>query len=474
MRAILAAVAVLVLAASASAKAASGPPKTLKVPQQHPTIQEAVDAAAPGDTIVVAKGTYSGTVVVNTPGLRLVGRKAILDGNVAGQEMDILIVNEEDVTVQGFVFRNGAYQVYGVGARLTLRKCVFRGSKSTAVNLYHDDMTVTQCRIEGAAGAGLFARGDRISVTRNTVRSCMGGGMHVEGLEGIVDRNTVRFSFAWGIWATGLRVRVAGNRISACLGEGIHQSGDEGTIEANLLSTVYGWGIYASGNRMTVEGNLVSGCGHGLLVEGSDLRVRSNGATGLDGAGIVVVGDSFEITDNAVRGAGYVGFEVHTVSGGGLVKGNLAQDTGGAGFAAWGIDGVVLEDNRALACGTFGAAGFQLEADDCTLSRNEAVGTFGDGFRIGGDENTIVDCVARDSVADGFDVMWGSFNTLRGCTATGNGGEGLDNGASDTSVDGGTFLDNRIDIAQSGGSFRGGLAGVNYKPGGTSAVAEVD
>jgi hypothetical protein len=470
MRAILAAVAVLVLAASASAK-------TLKVPRQYPTIQDAVDAAAPGDTILVSKGTYSGTVHVNTPGLRLVGKKAILDGNVAGVSVDGLLVDGNDVTVQGFEFRNGNRQVVAIADRTTVSRCVFRGAGDQAVLVLGEWTVVTGCRVDGVWGYGIRAVGNSASVTRNTVRGGANGGIVIDGEDALVDRNLVTRYQMNGIVSYGPRATVTRNRVTFCNAPGIVHAGDDGLLASNTVENALGYGIVATGDRLTVEGNSARACQTGMYLAGDDLHLRSNESTGTTGDGFVVEGDGFEATDNVARGTGGSGFCLRnaTSSGGGLVKGNLAQDSSRSGFRLDSVRSASVEDNRALDCGTGPDAGFLLfDVQETTLARDEAAGSVRDGFVVQGGENTLVDCVARDCVADGFDVAWGSRNTLRGCTATGNGGEGLDNGGADTTVDGGTYLDNRIDIAQSGGSFHGGLTGVKYGTGGTSAVAEVD
>ena len=38
---------------------------TLSVPEAYPTIQEAIDASSPGDTIVIAPGTYAVNIVIS-------------------------------------------------------------------------------------------------------------------------------------------------------------------------------------------------------------------------------------------------------------------------------------------------------------------------------------------------------------------------------------------------------------------------
>lgn len=43
----------------------SADPTTIRVPDDYPTIQEAINAASPGDTIQVAAGTYYERVTVN-------------------------------------------------------------------------------------------------------------------------------------------------------------------------------------------------------------------------------------------------------------------------------------------------------------------------------------------------------------------------------------------------------------------------
>ena len=56
---------------------------TRHVPSEYPTIQSAVDAAEPGDLVLVDKGVYRETVRINTPGITLRGvdrNEVIIDG----------------------------------------------------------------------------------------------------------------------------------------------------------------------------------------------------------------------------------------------------------------------------------------------------------------------------------------------------------------------------------------------------------
>jgi len=75
----------------------------VRVPQDQPTIQAAVDAAAAGETVLVDRGTYPGPVVVPPakPGLTIRGvdrNAVVLDGGDVRQ--NAIVVHADGVTLQ--------------------------------------------------------------------------------------------------------------------------------------------------------------------------------------------------------------------------------------------------------------------------------------------------------------------------------------------------------------------------------------
>jgi hypothetical protein len=116
----------------------------IRVPQDAPTIQAAVDAAAAGDTILVDRGTYPGGVVVpaSKPNLTIRGvdrNAVVLDG--AGTRDDAIDVHADGVTLQNLSahdFRKNAFYWDGVTG--------FTGSYLTVWNvlgygIYSEDST---------------------------------------------------------------------------------------------------------------------------------------------------------------------------------------------------------------------------------------------------------------------------------------------------------------------------------------------
>lgn len=57
-------------------RGANASPTTVWVPDDYPTIQEAVDAAEDGDTIRVRAGTYIEEVVIQSKSISLIGDDA--------------------------------------------------------------------------------------------------------------------------------------------------------------------------------------------------------------------------------------------------------------------------------------------------------------------------------------------------------------------------------------------------------------
>jgi parallel beta-helix repeat protein len=100
---------------------------TITVPDDYPTVQEAINNANEGDTVFVKNGTYYEQVVVDKKLVSLIGENpetTIFDGNYTG---DVMTIVSDNVSIKGFTIKHAA----------------------NAISLYKWGYTIRDCRIFG-------------------------------------------------------------------------------------------------------------------------------------------------------------------------------------------------------------------------------------------------------------------------------------------------------------------------------------
>src|SRR5919202_141593 len=259
----------------------------VRVPQDAPSVQAGVNAAAPGDTVLVDRGTYPGGVVVpnSKPNLTIRGvdRNAVVfDG--ADMRDDAIDVLADGVTLQNLSahnFRRNAFYWDGVTG--------FTGSYLTVWNvlgygIYSEDSTggpLGHAQLSGAADAAYYV--GECNPCDSTIRqvvarlSAVGySGTNASG--GLVIRDSVWDRNGAGILPNTLAdeadppqhdVLIVGNRVS--------RSGRARVPLNTPLAGYYGIGIgVAGGNGNRVLRNTVTGSRrYGIAVFSTPYRVQT-------------------------------------------------------------------------------------------------------------------------------------------------------------------------------------------------------
>lgn len=187
----------------------------LRVPGEHPNIQVAIDAAADGDTILIADGTYSGAGNIGIHWDATNKHLVIMSEN--GREHCIIDCQHEDRAfllnqgqdrrdvIEGLTITNG--KVYGAGGAIyilsaspTIRNCLLENNHATG---YHDNS------YSGGGGAIMihFESNPLIqdNIIRYNVADNPGGGLlFAEQTSGVLENNVIEGNMALDDWGGGI------------------------------------------------------------------------------------------------------------------------------------------------------------------------------------------------------------------------------------------------------------------------------
>jgi hypothetical protein len=250
----------LTIAAGAAAEAA-----TIHVPADAPTIQQAIYAAAPGDTVLVAPDTYFENLNFVGKAITVVSEGGpavtVIDGNWAGSVVAFTNGEPRGAVLRGFTIQHGA-------------------NSSTA--------------------GGVFIKNSSPTIADNWIvdnGGCSGAGVHSDFGSPLIQGNRIARNFLYGCTGGfGLGVYIGGDSAAELIGNSItdnngpaHGGGvtlfaaGRAVLRANIIARNVTWGFspctqgggiwMVNFSQATIVNNLVvgnvAGCGGGIYWSGS-------------------------------------------------------------------------------------------------------------------------------------------------------------------------------------------------------------
>ena len=203
------------------------------VPDDQPTIQDAINAANPGTTIIIRTGTYRESIVIQKDDIRLVGSEesgtVIIDGKELVDVTGIHLLNASRVEIRGLVVQN------------------FDGFIGPGTDDYH---------------AGILVEGGRANIIRHNVLQLNGNNLVLDGSDNNeITGNTVSMAKHTGVL---LKNGSDGNEITGNMG----YDNDHSSL---LLpaSSLPGCGIRVTGGSTgnSIEDNDLFRNGRGIMLD---------------------------------------------------------------------------------------------------------------------------------------------------------------------------------------------------------------
>jgi hypothetical protein len=358
------------------------------------TIQEGIDAASPGDIVMVAQGTYVENIKFNGKNITLrstdplnptVVQNTIIDGNKAGSVVLFDGTEDESCVLSGFTIRNGT----GTDVEVPQFQRIYRSGGGICGGTYgqHAHATIENNVISSNSAPG---PGDLVG---------WGGGLCY--CDGIIQNNMVTGNSA-EVGGGGLRDcsglirnnRITGN--SAATGGGLYRC--DGTIEENTISDNSaldggGGGLYACHGTIqnnTIVGNRTSdGEGGGLYgcsgtIRGNTITENSAGSWyghggGLDSCSGTICGNTISRNTAYMQAGGLGncgGMISNNIIAGNTASGSVTATGGGLYFCHGAILNNLIVGNRS------GDQGGGLEECHGTIQNNTIFGN--SASRLGG------------------------------------------------------------------------------------------
>jgi parallel beta-helix repeat protein len=293
--------------------------KTIEVPKDYQTIQAAINAAQPGDLILIAPGIYKENLTIRKSiELRGADVGVIVDGSRARNTPTILIQRTRDVVIQNLEITGGRRGIQVERSRDVIiknnliqknrRQGILVTDNSQGTQIIENKIFDTAPDEGNVLGNGIILNGDKnAQVLKNFIARSAWSGLRLLSAVAHIEGNTFEENQYYGIeiWPNWVdspdvpsQATVLDNTLKGNVRAGIFITEESiAVIENNqILDTArdrdnqYGHGVWvADGAQVSLTGNVVAGSqGHGLFIESGRVALRANRITASGRCGIFV------------------------------------------------------------------------------------------------------------------------------------------------------------------------------------------
>jgi parallel beta-helix repeat protein len=245
---------------------------TLTVPTEYPTIQDAIDAAVDGDTVLVDDGTYVENINFLGKAITVISvngpESTVIDGNASGSVVTFNSGEGTNSVLSGFTICNGETDdgggIYCEVSSPTITNCTISGNSALwggGIYCWQSSPTITNCTISGNS-AEYWGSGICCDSSSSTITNCTISGNSAHDGGGICC-----------LWYSSLT-------ITNCTisGNSAHDGGG-----------IYCWQSSPTITNCTISGNSADDDGGGILCDDSSPTITNctiSGNSADDGGGI--------------------------------------------------------------------------------------------------------------------------------------------------------------------------------------------
>jgi len=224
--------------------------RTISVPNDYPTIQDAIDNASEGDTIFVKRGTYyNQSLIVNKP-VSLIGedpKTTILQG----PNIEYLPTKREPNNKPSFTLLNSKTSTINFLPPITI-----------VIKVEANNVSITGFTITNAF-TGITGNGNGTKISNNIIK-VSNNGMSISGFYKTISHNNISVSIK-GIQFSGSFTSITGNNIAPSMA-GIDLSGSSNNVSGNSILGSNGHGIEVNGDSNTISYNNITDDATGITL----------------------------------------------------------------------------------------------------------------------------------------------------------------------------------------------------------------